>query len=163
MLLSSFLKSGKENLTITNGMVPTINNFLTAVDSHWYFVSKFFSLSLFCPTVNNRTHSFTLSGNTLGQNPVTSMVGGVGPNACNADWLIIPCASNVGRVNTGTASTCVDRICGGTFNSEVSVTPATVYSKYLFTSLIDLSKCYYSIISSKAYACKYHIRVCRLS
>lgn len=68
------------------------------------------------------------------------MVGGSGSNACNADWLIIPCASNVGRVNAGTAAACVDRLCGGTFNTEVSVTPATIYSEYtyLFANLIKL-------------------------
>lgn len=77
--------------------------------------------------VNNRSHSFTLSGNSLGQNALTSMVGSTGPQSCNMDWLIIPCASNVGRVNNG-QSQCVDRICGGTFNSEVSTIPSTVYS-----------------------------------
>ncbi|XP_046659154.1 uncharacterized protein LOC124353265 [Homalodisca vitripennis] len=82
-----------------------------------------------CPDeVNNRTHSFTLTGNTLGQNAVTSMIGGVGPNSCNTDWLIIPCTSNVGRVPSSTSTGCVDRLCGGTLNSEVSTFPATVYS-----------------------------------
>ncbi|KAG8278905.1 hypothetical protein J6590_011305 [Homalodisca vitripennis] len=79
-------------------------------------------------SVNNRTHSFTLTGNTLGQNAVTSMIGGVGPNSCNTDWLIIPCTSNVGRVPSSTSTGCVDRLCGGTLNSEVSTFPATVYS-----------------------------------
>ncbi|XP_054289374.1 uncharacterized protein LOC129004772 [Macrosteles quadrilineatus] len=82
-----------------------------------------------CPDeVNNRTHSFTLTGNTLGQNSVTSMIGGVGPNSCNTDWLIIPCTSNVGRMITPATPGCVDRLCGGTLNSEVSIMPATVYS-----------------------------------
>ncbi|KAJ9583664.1 hypothetical protein L9F63_021994, partial [Diploptera punctata] len=79
-----------------------------------------------CPdTVNNRTHAFTLSGNTQGQTAVSSSTGTLGPNSCNADWLIIPCATNVGR--TGLPA-CIDRICGGTFNTEISTTPSTVIS-----------------------------------
>ncbi|XP_021929766.1 uncharacterized protein LOC110834666 [Zootermopsis nevadensis] len=79
-----------------------------------------------CPdTVNNRTHAFTLSGNTQGQTAVSSSTGTIGPNSCNTDWLIIPCATNVGR--TGLPA-CIDRICGGTFNTEISTTPATVIS-----------------------------------
>ncbi|KAL1117066.1 hypothetical protein AAG570_004394 [Ranatra chinensis] len=74
---------------------------------------------------NNRSHAFSLSGNTASQNEVTSMVG---PNACTGDWVIIPCASNVGRVLGPGAPPCVDRICGGTFNSEVSTSETTVYS-----------------------------------
>ena len=78
--------------------------------------------------VNNRTHSFTISGNTQGQTPLNSMTGS---QQCNADWLIIPCMNNVGRVSQGPASsTCVDRICGGTLSAEVGTTPSTVYSKY---------------------------------
>ena len=80
--------------------------------------------------VNNRSHSFTLTGNTLGQNSVASSVGSVGGNACNMDWLIIPCASNVGKLSGG-QSTCVDRLCGGTLNSDVSTIPATIYSTYV--------------------------------
>ncbi|KAK9496784.1 hypothetical protein O3M35_012977 [Rhynocoris fuscipes] len=81
-----------------------------------------------CPDPsNNRSSSFTMSGVTVGNAPVTSMVGGIGPNSCNADWIIIPCAMNQGRPPS-TPPTCVDRICGGTFSSEVSTTPATVFS-----------------------------------
>ncbi|XP_023710755.1 uncharacterized protein LOC111866229 [Cryptotermes secundus] len=79
-----------------------------------------------CPdTVNNRTHAFSLSGNTQGQNAVSSSTGTLGPNSCNTDWIIIPCATNVGR--TGLPA-CIDRICGGTFNTEISTTPTTVIS-----------------------------------
>jgi hypothetical protein len=78
--------------------------------------------------VNNRSRSFSLSGQTTGQNQVTSMVGSVGPNSCNGDWLIIPCAANAGRAPS-IEPTCTDRICGGTFNSEVSTVAATVFSK----------------------------------
>ncbi|XP_065218295.1 uncharacterized protein LOC135844112 [Planococcus citri] len=77
--------------------------------------------------VNNRTHSFSLTGNTVGQNSVASSVGSVGGNACNMDWLIIPCVSNVGKLNNG-QSTCVDRLCGGTMNADISTIPATIYS-----------------------------------
>lgn len=84
---------------------------------------------IFNPIVNNRSHSFTLSGNTLGQNSVASSVGSVGGNACNMDWLIIPCVTNVGKLNNG-QSTCVDRLCGGTLNADISTIPATIYSTY---------------------------------
>ncbi|XP_014249299.1 uncharacterized protein LOC106666516 [Cimex lectularius] len=77
--------------------------------------------------MGNRTHAFTMSGNTMSQNPTTSMIGGLGPTACSGDWVIIPCAMNVGR-SPSSPPVCVDRICGGTFNSEVSTTQATVYS-----------------------------------
>ncbi|KAJ4449819.1 hypothetical protein ANN_01225 [Periplaneta americana] len=75
--------------------------------------------------VNNRTHAFTMSGNTQGQSAVSSSTGTLGPNSCNADWIIIPCATNVGR--TGLPA-CIDRICGGTFNTEISTTPSTIIS-----------------------------------
>ncbi|XP_069675740.1 uncharacterized protein [Periplaneta americana] len=79
-----------------------------------------------CPdSVNNRTHAFTMSGNTQGQSAVSSSTGTLGPNSCNADWIIIPCATNVGR--TGLPA-CIDRICGGTFNTEISTTPSTIIS-----------------------------------
>ncbi|KAK6629389.1 hypothetical protein RUM43_003206 [Polyplax serrata] len=78
-------------------------------------------------TVNNQSRAFSLSGNTLGQNQVAAIVGTAGPQSCNSDWLIIPCASNVDRIKE-IPYTCVDRICGGTFNSEVSLNPSTVYS-----------------------------------
>ncbi|XP_034232015.1 uncharacterized protein LOC117639989 [Thrips palmi] len=77
-------------------------------------------------TINNRTHSFTLSGNTQGQTPLSSMTGSA---QCNADWLVIPCVNNVGRVSMGPAtSTCVDRLCGGTLSAEIGTTPSTVFS-----------------------------------
>lgn len=79
--------------------------------------------------VNNRTQSFTLSGNTA--NAIQAMVGSVGTaNNCPADYVIIPCASNVGRVST-VGPPCVDRLCGGTFGAEVSLIPATVMSKLI--------------------------------
>ncbi|XP_068082170.1 uncharacterized protein [Anabrus simplex] len=77
-------------------------------------------------TVNNRSHAFTLTGNTLSRDAiVSSSVSSMGSFPCVTDWLGIPCASNVGRRN---ASGCVDRICGGTFNAEISTTPSAVYS-----------------------------------
>ena len=82
-----------------------------------------------CLSVNSRTHAFTLSGNTQGQNAVSSMVS----NSCNDDWLIIPCATNAGRT-TETPTNCIDRICGGTLSAEASSTPATVISKDVYIS-----------------------------
>ncbi|XP_017884593.1 uncharacterized protein LOC108627717 isoform X2 [Ceratina calcarata] len=59
-----------------------------------------------------RSNAFTLTGNTQ-STQIASMTGA----ACQTDWLTIPCASNVGRSPTATMS-CVDRLCGGTFNAE---------------------------------------------
>ncbi|VEN42972.1 unnamed protein product [Callosobruchus maculatus] len=79
-----------------------------------------------CPdptAVNNLTQSFTLSGNSRSRVP--AMVGTSGANSCQADYLIIPMASNVGRPITG-ATTTVDRICGGVLSAEVSTLPSSV-------------------------------------
>jgi len=55
-----------------------------------------------------------------------------GSQQCSADYLIIPCVNNVGRVSAGPAtSTCVDRLCGGTLSAEISTMPSTVYSEFL--------------------------------
>ncbi|KAI8431158.1 hypothetical protein MSG28_001203 [Choristoneura fumiferana] len=76
--------------------------------------------------VNNRSRAFTISGNSNG--PVNAMVGsGVGPNSCANDWLLVPCASNVGRVQPAQAL-CTDRICGGTFSAELSMQASSVMS-----------------------------------
>ncbi|XP_012279434.1 uncharacterized protein LOC105699195 [Orussus abietinus] len=70
-----------------------------------------------------RISTFTLSGNTMTQQ-VPSMTG----TACQADWLMIPCASNLGRLSTA-PMTCVDRICGGAFNAEnQNINSSTVIS-----------------------------------
>lgn len=76
---------------------------------------------------NNRTRSFTLSGNS--NNPVMAMVGGGAqgtPNSCANDWLLIGCARVADRLPV--SPTCEDRICGGTFNAEVSSVERTVSS-----------------------------------
>ncbi|GLV46660.1 uncharacterized protein CBL_11497 [Carabus blaptoides fortunei] len=79
-----------------------------------------------CPdTVNNRSQSFTLSGNSA--LAVQAMVGSQGANSCPSDYIIIPCASNVGRA-VNAVPACQDRLCGGTFGAEVSLNPATVQS-----------------------------------
>ena len=96
----------------------------TSLTFHCYITAQVINIRYF--PANNRTHAFTLSGNTQGQTAVSSSTGTLGGSSCSADWIIIPCATNVGR--TGLA-TCVDRICGGTFNTEISTTPATVISK----------------------------------
>ncbi|KAJ8935636.1 hypothetical protein NQ318_015613, partial [Aromia moschata] len=75
---------------------------------------------------NNRSQSFTLSGNS--NNRVQAMVGSTGgSNFCQADYLIIPMATNVGRPSTG-PSISVDRICGGVLSADVTFTPTTVRS-----------------------------------
>ncbi|CAH2013290.1 unnamed protein product [Acanthoscelides obtectus] len=53
------------------------------------------------------------------------MVGTSGPNSCQADYLIIPMVSNVGRPLTGTSNT-VDRICGGVLSAEVSTLSSSI-------------------------------------
>ncbi|XP_018377834.1 PREDICTED: uncharacterized protein LOC108770662 [Trachymyrmex cornetzi] len=59
-----------------------------------------------------RSNSFTLTGNTQ-TTQIMSMTG----TSCMTDWLSIPCATNLDRLPS-TSMTCVDRLCGGTFNSE---------------------------------------------
>lgn len=82
--------------------------------------------------MNNRSHAFTLTGNTLGQNPVQANVGSVGSSPCNSDYLIIPCVSSKqGPVASG-MNTCVDRLCGGTLNTDYSTIPTTVMSKKVY-------------------------------
>lgn len=57
------------------------------------------------------------------------MVGSTGSsNFCQADYLIIPMASNVGRPVTGPSAN-VDRICGGVLSADVTTTPTTVRSE----------------------------------
>lgn len=76
----------------------------------------------------NRSRSFTLSGNT--NMPVNSMVGGGtqgAPNSCTNDWLLIGCARVADRLPP--AMTCEDRLCGGTFNAEISSMERTVSSE----------------------------------
>ncbi|KAG5869495.1 hypothetical protein JTB14_013568 [Gonioctena quinquepunctata] len=56
------------------------------------------------------------------------MVGSTGnANFCQADYLIIPMASNVGRPAIGPTIT-VDRICGGLLAADVTLIPTTVKS-----------------------------------
>lgn len=52
--------------------------------------------------------------------------GGLQPNSCTADWLMIPCVKVADRVPIPT--TCEDKICGGTLNAEVSSVDRTVSS-----------------------------------
>lgn len=58
------------------------------------------------------------------------MVGSTGPtNYCPSDYIIIPCASNVGRQQAAGSPICVDRMCGGTLAADISLIPATIMSK----------------------------------
>lgn len=87
-------------------------------------------ISFIILTANNRSRSFTLSGNS--NSIVNSMVGSGTqgtPNSCTNDWLLIGCAKVTDR--TPIPNTCEDRICGGTFNAEVSTVDRTVQSKFL--------------------------------
>lgn len=49
------------------------------------------------------------------------------PNACTNDWLLIGCAKVADRMPP--TNICEDRICGGTFNAEVSSIERAVTSK----------------------------------
>ncbi|KNC33110.1 hypothetical protein FF38_04686 [Lucilia cuprina] len=79
-----------------------------------------------CPDLeNNRSRSFTISGNT--NNPVGTMVGGgtqVTQNTCIQDWLLIGCMRSADRIPP--LSACEDRVCGGTFSAEVGMVQKTV-------------------------------------
>ena len=69
------------------------------------------------------------------------MIGsGAGPNNCANDWLLLPCAANVGRIQPAQAL-CTDRICGGTFSAELSMQAATVLSTIiLILFLLSVTK-----------------------
>lgn len=59
------------------------------------------------------------------------MIGsGAGPNNCANDWLLVPCAANVGRIQPAQAL-CTDRICGGTFSADLSMQSSSVLSMYI--------------------------------
>lgn len=73
---------------------------------------------------NQRTRAFSLNGQNL-QTQIGAMVGAA---SCTADWITIPCATNSGRVIQQGGAICQDRICGDTFNSEVSMQQMPVYS-----------------------------------
>ncbi len=77
--------------------------------------------------VNTPAMSFSITGGS----PAAGSV--VGTN-CATDWITIPCATNSmdPTAQTGTPSTCVDRICGMVFNSVTAASttsPTSVYSK----------------------------------
>ncbi|XP_026461329.1 uncharacterized protein LOC113363056 [Ctenocephalides felis] len=111
------------NYDPTNGRQLSNQDYSLCVRSERNFCSIQYTA---CPdTVNNRSRAFTLSGNS--NQAVQAMVGAAGsPNTCSSDWLSINCAANADR--TPPATTCEDRICGGTFSAEISMTPATVFS-----------------------------------
>lgn len=58
-----------------------------------------------------------------------------GAEQCPSDWLGINCATDTGRETQTDGSSCVDRICGGTFTSlSGSTSHAPVYSKFSFAT-----------------------------
>jgi len=72
-----------------------------------------------------RSNAFTLTGNTQATQ-IVSMTG----TSCMTDWLSIPCATNLGRLPL-TSMMCVDRLCGGTFNSETqNLNGSSIISEY---------------------------------
>lgn len=98
-----------------------------------YVISAWNNLLFSLLSANNRSRAFTISGNS--NNPVNAMIGsGAGPNNCANDWLLVPCAANVGRLQPAQAL-CTDRICGGTFSADLSMQSSSVLSEYLKTAL----------------------------
>lgn len=78
-------------------------------------------------TTHNRSQAFSLSGNTNLVVPAMVSGGTQGqPNSCPADWLMIPCAKVADRQPIATV--CEDKLCGGTFNAEISSIERTVMS-----------------------------------
>lgn len=76
-----------------------------------------------------RSNVFSLTGNTQTGQPVAI----VGQN-CQTDWLMIPCAMSLGRM-PNTPFTCIDRICGGSFNTDSVMNSSTVVSKSFFLKI----------------------------
>lgn len=86
---------------------------------------------------NNRSRSFTLTGNSNAA--VMSMVGAGAagtPNICAADWILIPCAKVADRLPT--PMTCEDRLCGGALSAELGTTARTITSKQVCAYLIHI-------------------------
>ncbi|KAF0749130.1 Uncharacterized protein FWK35_00029879 [Aphis craccivora] len=90
--------------------------------------------------MNNRSHAFTLTGNTLGQNnPVQDVWAALDRvRVPNFDYLIIPCVSSKqGPVASG-MNTYVDGLCGETLNTDYSTIPTTVMRMTLYNLLLYL-------------------------
>lgn len=85
-----------------------------------------------------RSNAFTLTGNTQ-NTQIASMTG----TSCLTDWLSIPCAMNLGRMPSAPLL-CVDRLCGGTFNSETqNLNESSVISEYLFIIFLNFCGAYF--------------------
>lgn len=54
-------------------------------------------------------------------------------NTCPSDWLLIGCIRVADRVPP--ANACEDRVCGGTFNAEVSTLQKTVQSNLIYREI----------------------------
>lgn len=81
-----------------------------------------------------RSNVFTLTGNTQ-VTQIASMTGA----SCLTDWLSIPCAMNSGRIST-MPLICIDRLCGGTFNSEAqNLNSSSVISEYSMLCILHIS------------------------
>ena len=84
--------------------------------------------------MNTSPSSFSITG---GVSAHGSKIGSDAANdGCVTDWLTIPCATNTlfPFAQSGTPSTCVDRICGMVFNSVVTAAGSSsvpVYSRLL--------------------------------
>lgn len=79
------------------------------------------------PQATRRSNSFTLTGNTQ-MTQIASMTGA----ACVTDWLMIPCASNLGKVVPAGGLMCIDRLCGGTFNADTqSLNRSSIVSEFV--------------------------------
>jgi len=104
-----------------------------------YIYNLFIAQGMMTPTTLDatsqimRSNSFTLTGNTQATQ-IVSMTG----TSCMTDWLSIPCATNLGRLPL-TPLMCVDRLCGGTFNSETqNLNESSVISEYFYRNALIL-------------------------
>lgn len=99
-------------------------------------------LTIIVPTlsvVNNRTRSFTISGNPgVATASVVGSAGQGGPNTCSADWLLIGCSRIADKVPA--SMTCEDRICGTYFSAESGTTQRTVTSKWFYVLLYAIDE-----------------------
>ena len=108
-------------------------NIYNLINIYNFFIAQEM-MSTTISTTQMRSNSFTLTGNTQ-TTQIMSMTG----TSCMTDWLSIPCATNLDRLPS-TSMTCVDRLCGGTFNSEtLNLNGSSVISESVIIFIVTLS------------------------
>lgn len=94
-------------------------------------------------SILNFVETFLISSTMQGEDPLASNTSSAMPTTlpsphhtsmsgaeqCPSDWIGIPCATDTGRETQTDGSSCIDRICGGTFSSlSGSMSHAPIYS-----------------------------------